>query len=227
MKSLHHFLITLIWDALNKTFQSRISAGATKKIPGWSEVRAKSPTTWKDVLENVWNGVANWKTRRQSNHTMFPVFVWTMTKFKRKNWGPKVNCQKFASIVLKCLYRTRIGRPDILWSINKLARCVTKWTPSMCGSTLSIVFLYKIQILQEILKIQNHHQRVFCIFGSGCARSKLIISQFQRIRDHVAGCWFAYGWFLCARRMGFGHRSVENGSVNFTRDFQLLLRRRF
>ena len=33
-------------------------------------------------------------------------------------------------IVLKCLYLARIGRPDILWSVNKFARAVTKWTKS-------------------------------------------------------------------------------------------------
>ena len=31
-------------------------------------------------------------------------------------------------LVLKCLYFARIGRPDILWSVNKLARSITKWT---------------------------------------------------------------------------------------------------
>ena len=30
--------------------------------------------------------------------------------------------------VLKFLYLARIGRPDILWSVNELARAVTKWT---------------------------------------------------------------------------------------------------
>ena len=30
-------------------------------------------------------------------------------------------------IVLKCFYLARRGRPDILWSVNKLARSVTKW----------------------------------------------------------------------------------------------------
>ena len=35
-----------------------------------------------------------------------------------------------SQIVLKCLYLARIGRPDILWSVNKLARAVTKWTKS-------------------------------------------------------------------------------------------------
>ena len=32
-----------------------------------------------------------------------------------------------SQMVLKCLYLARIGRPDILWSVNKLARAVTKW----------------------------------------------------------------------------------------------------
>ena len=33
-----------------------------------------------------------------------------------------------SQIVLNGLYLARIGRPDILWSLNKLARVVTKWT---------------------------------------------------------------------------------------------------
>ena len=36
--------------------------------------------------------------------------------------------QVCSQIVLKCLYSARIGRPDILWSVNKLARSITKWT---------------------------------------------------------------------------------------------------
>ena len=36
--------------------------------------------------------------------------------------------QKCSQIVLKCLHLARIGRPDILWSVNKLARSITKWT---------------------------------------------------------------------------------------------------
>ena len=35
-----------------------------------------------------------------------------------------------SQIVLKCLYLARIGGPDIPWSVNKLARAVTKWTRS-------------------------------------------------------------------------------------------------
>ena len=36
--------------------------------------------------------------------------------------------QVCSQIVLKCLYLAQIGRPDILWSVNKLARSITKWT---------------------------------------------------------------------------------------------------
>ena len=35
--------------------------------------------------------------------------------------------QVCSQIVLKCLYLARIGRPDILWSVNKLARSITKY----------------------------------------------------------------------------------------------------
>ena len=36
--------------------------------------------------------------------------------------------QVSSQIVLKCLHLARIGRPDILWSVNKFARSITKWT---------------------------------------------------------------------------------------------------
>ena len=35
-----------------------------------------------------------------------------------------------SQIVLKCQNLARIGRPDVLWSVNKLVRAITKWTKS-------------------------------------------------------------------------------------------------
>ena len=43
--------------------------------------------------------------------------------------------------VLKCLYLARIGRPDILWSVNKLARSITKWTKA-CDKRLNRLISY-------------------------------------------------------------------------------------
>ena len=44
-------------------------------------------------------------------------------------------------IVLKCLYLARIVRPDILWSVNKLARSITKWTKA-CDKHLNRLISY-------------------------------------------------------------------------------------
>ena len=49
----------------------------------------------------------------------------------------QVCCQ----IVLKCLYLARIGRPDILWSVNKFARSITKWTKA-CDKRLNRLISY-------------------------------------------------------------------------------------
>ena len=87
-------------------------------------------------------------------------------------------------IVLKCLYLARIGRPDILWSVNKFARSVTEWIQA-CDRRLARLISYihhthafrqyyhvgntvhhcrldfKTQNLQGILKTQNPHQAEF------------------------------------------------------------------
>ena len=46
-----------------------------------------------------------------------------------------------SQIVLKCLFLARIGRPDILFSVNKLARAVTKWTKA-CDKRLPRLISY-------------------------------------------------------------------------------------
>ena len=46
-----------------------------------------------------------------------------------------------SQLVLKCLYLTRIGRPDILWSVNKLARSITTWTKA-CDKRVSRLISY-------------------------------------------------------------------------------------
>ena len=94
-----------------------------------------------------------------------------------------------SQIVLKCLHLARSGRPDILWSVNKLARSITKWTKGLWQNawidwfhifivhvnTNSIVMwetlpnnadwnCFKTLILQEILRIQNQLLEEHCAF---------------------------------------------------------------
>ena len=49
--------------------------------------------------------------------------------------------QVCSQIVLKCSHLARIGRPDILWSVNKLARSNTKWTKA-CDKRLNRLISY-------------------------------------------------------------------------------------
>ena len=71
-----------------------------------------------------WTVLRIGEQKKRSNYTKLLILVWTITTLKRKNWKIKVNGQMF---VLKCLYLARIGRPDILWSVNKLPMDSNMW----------------------------------------------------------------------------------------------------
>ena len=86
----------------------------------------RGPTTWNDMLENTLSGTVNQQTKQWSNFTKFRISVWMIINSNRKKSNLLENCQKFAHKLFKCLYLARIGRPDILWSVNKLERSVTK-----------------------------------------------------------------------------------------------------
>ena len=49
--------------------------------------------------------------------------------------------QVCSQIVVKCFFLARIRRPDILWSVNKLARSITKWTKA-CDQRLNRLISY-------------------------------------------------------------------------------------
>ena len=86
-------------------------------------------TTWKHMLKKAWNDIANWQVKRQSNYKRFPVLAWTITKLRKKSWKNIGELSEVCSqVVLKCMELARMGGPDIVWSVSKFARSVTKWT---------------------------------------------------------------------------------------------------
>ena len=72
-----------------------------------------------------------------------------------------------SQIVLKCLYLARIGRPDILWSVNKLARSITKWTKA-CDKRLN-------RLISYIHHTSEHKQN--CHVGSTAKQCRLGLFQ--------------------------------------------------
>ena len=92
------------------------------------------------MQRNVWSDIVSWPTRRRNNSTKYQLHdLMTVISKKKKSVGEL--SQVCSKIVLKCLYLARIGRPDILWSVNKLARSITKWTKA-CDKRLNRLISY-------------------------------------------------------------------------------------
>ena len=110
--------------------ESRISAGGTEKLPYSENVRISS---WSYDMEGHakkcverYCELAN-KTTQQLHKVSTPFI--DDHHFKEEELKSVRELSKARSqIVLKCLYLARFGRPDFLWSVNKLARSITKWT---------------------------------------------------------------------------------------------------
>ena len=114
-------------DNYRTMFESRISAGATEKLPCSENL---SISSWSYVMEGHakkcverYCELAN-KTTQQLYKVSTPCI--DDHHFKEEELKSVGALSKVCSqIVLQCLYLARIGRPDILWSVNKLARSIT------------------------------------------------------------------------------------------------------
>ena len=124
-------------------FESRISAVRTEKRPYSENCRISS---WsydmeghaKKCVERYWE-LAN-KTTQQLCKVSTPCI--DDHHFKEEEMKSVGELSKlYSQIDLKCLYLARFGRPVILWSVNKLARSITKWTKA-CDKRLNRLISY-------------------------------------------------------------------------------------
>ena len=90
------------------------------------------------MQRNVWSDIVSYPTGRLNNSTKYQLHACIDDHHFKEEEMKSVGelSQVCSQIVLKCLYLARIGRPDILWSVNKLARSITKWTKA-CDKRLS------------------------------------------------------------------------------------------
>ena len=127
-------------------FESRTSAGATEKLLGWQTPHAKTVGWSYDMEGHARTCVerccelANKKKTEQLYNVSSPCS--DDHHFKKEELESVGELSKVCSqIVLKSLYLARCGRPDILWSVMKLARSVTKWTKA-CDKRLNRLISY-------------------------------------------------------------------------------------
>ena len=84
----------------------------------------------------------SWQTRRLNNSTKYQFHASMKHHFKEEEKKSVGELSHVCSqIVLTRSYLARIGRPDILWSVNKLARSITQWTKA-CDKRLNRLISY-------------------------------------------------------------------------------------
>ena len=118
----------------SRMFESRISATATEKYQSerkFTQKLSRGLTAWTDMRTNCvewYCGRANKKTEQLYTVSTLRLDDHNFKKEELESVGELSDV--CSQIVLKCLYMylARTGRLDILWSVNKLARSVTKWT---------------------------------------------------------------------------------------------------
>ena len=118
-----------------------------------------------------------------------------------------------SQIVLKSLYFARIGGPDILWSVKKLARAVTKWTKA-CDKRLARLFSYIHRTCEyrQCCYVGNtaQHCRLGLFQDSDFAgdledsksTSDLSFTQFHRSSNHFSRCRFTHGRYSRSHSLG-------------------------
>ena len=125
----------------------------------------------------------------------------------------------------KCFYLARIGRPDILWSVNRLARSITKWTKA-CDKRLK-------RLISHI-----HHTcecRQCCLVGNTAKQCRLGLFQDSDVAGDLEDskstsggtlCVFGshtfvpIGW-MCKKQTAVSHSSTESEIISLDTGLRL------
>ena len=133
--------------------------------------------------------------------------------------------QVCSQIVLKCAYFARIGRHDIIWSVNKLARSITKWTKA-CDKRLNRLISY------------IHHtceNKQYCYVGNtakqcrwGLFQDSDFAGDLEDSKSTSGGtlCVFRSHTFvptswMCKKQTSFSHSSTESEIISLDAGLRL------
>ena len=207
-------------------FESRFCEGATKKLPCSENLHISS---WSYDMEGHakkcverYCELAN-KTTQQLYKVSTPCIDDHHFKEEMKSVGEL--SQVCSQIVLKCLYLARIVRPDILWSVNKLARSITTWTKS-CDKRLNRLISY------------IHHTceyKQYCYVGNTAKQCRLGLFQdsdfagdLEDSKSTSGGTLCVFGshtfvpisW-MCKKQTSFSHSLTESEIISLDTGLRL------
>ena len=139
--------------------------------------------------------------------------------FKKEELETVEELSKVCSpIVLKCLHLARIGRADILWSVNTLARAVTTWTRA-CDKRLARLtsYIHHTSDYRQYCHVENtaQHNRLDLFQDSDFAgdledtesTSGRIVYIFGR-RTFLPISW------MCKKQTSVSHSSTEPEAIS-------------
>ena len=175
---------------------------------------------------NVWNDIVSWRTKTTQQLYKVSTPCIDDHHFKEEELNSvgelsKVCCQ----IVLKCLYVARIGRPEILWSVNKLARSITQWTKA-CDKRFSRLISY------------IHHTREYkqyCHVGNTAKQCRVGLFQdsdfagdLEDSKSTSGGTLCIFGGhtfvpisWLCKKQTSVSHSSTESEIISLDAGLRL------
>ena len=209
-------------------FESRISAGGEQRNYHSLKIFVflHGLLIWWVMLRNVWSDVvlAN-KTTQQLYKVSTPCIDDHHFKEEEEMKSVGELSQVCSQIVLKCLYLSRIGRPDILWSVNKLARSIKKWTKA-CDKRLNRLISY------------IHHTceyRQYCHVGNTAKQCRLGLFQdsdfagdLEDSKSTSGGtiCIFGSHTFvpiswMCKKQTAVSHSSTESEIISLDTGLRL------
>ena len=172
-------------------FESRTSASATEKLP----VAGRTIAWSHDMESHAKKCVERYcELAKKKKKTVEQLYQVHLIKKKKKELETVGGLSKvFSRIVLKCLYWARIGRPDIPWSVSKLARAVTKWTRS-CDKSL-------VRLISYIHNTSDYRQ--YCHVGNTAQHCRLGLFQDSAFAGDLEDSRTTQGKILCI----FGSRT--------------------
>ena len=130
-----------------------------------------------------------------------------------------------SQIVLKCLYLARIGRPDILWSVNKLARSITKWTKA-CDKRLCrlISYIHQTCAYKQNCHVGNTAQQ--CRFG--LFQDSDLAGDLEDSKSTSGGTMCIFGnltfvpiTWMCQKQTSVSHSSTGSEIITLDAGFRL------
>ena len=205
-------------------FESRISAVGSEKLPFPPNLRISS---WSyDMAGHAKKCVERYcelanKTTQQLYKESTPCI--DDHHFKEEEMKSAGELSHVCSqIVLKCFYLARIGRPDILLSVNKLARCITQWTIA-CDKLLIRLIIY-------ITHVKTNNIAMWAILpnsaGWDCFKNP-ILQETSRIQNPLStSCvsrshtFVPISW-MCKKQTSDSHSSTESEIISLDAGLRL------